>query len=74
MGRPEEILRDYRALIDRHLEELVKGKAERMYEIEYFARALHIHPTHLTNTVVDLAEQFSNQFVADLRRLTDLAI
>jgi AraC family transcriptional regulator of adaptative response / methylphosphotriester-DNA alkyltransferase methyltransferase len=54
MARPEEIVRDYRELIDRHLEALVNGKAERMYEIEDFARALHIHPTHLTNTVVAL--------------------
>ena len=54
MGRPVEIVRDYRQLIHRHLEALVKGEAEQMYEIEDFARELHIHPTHLSNTVFEV--------------------
>jgi AraC-like DNA-binding protein len=54
MSRPEQIVRDYRHLIDRHLQALVKGEAEQMYEIEDFARELHIHPTHLSNTVFEV--------------------
>ena len=54
MTRPEQIVHDYRQLIDRHLEALVKGEAECMYEIEDFARELHIHPTHLSNTVLEV--------------------
>src|SRR5262245_3339457 len=54
MSRPEQIVQDYRQLIDRHLKELVSGKVERMYEIEDFARELHIHPVHLSNTVQEV--------------------
>ena len=48
-------MQDYRQLIDRHLKELVSGKADRMHEIEDFARELHIHPVHLSNTVQEVA-------------------
>jgi AraC-like DNA-binding protein len=55
--RPEQILADYTTLIDRHLDDLVSNRADRMLEIEDFAEHLHIHPTHLSNTIKEIAGQ-----------------
>lgn len=41
-------------LIAQHLDDLVKGKITDMYEIEQFAELMHIHPTHLSNTIKEL--------------------
>ena len=49
--RPEQIRDEYLRLIDRHLEDLVHGGAEDMFEIEDLASQLFIHPTHLSNTI-----------------------
>ena len=51
MTRPQEIKRRFEQLIDKHLLELVSGKADRMMEIEDFAAGLFIHPTHLGDTI-----------------------
>ncbi len=53
--RPQQIVDQYSELIDHHLEELVAGTADNMFEIEDFARLLFIHPTHLSNTVKEVA-------------------
>lgn len=34
-----------------HMEELKNGKAEATFEIKDIAALLHIHPTHLSNTI-----------------------
>ena len=52
--RPELILADYIRLIDEHLDNLVNLKADHMFEIADFAEQLHIHPTHLSNTIHEL--------------------
>jgi AraC family transcriptional regulator of adaptative response / methylphosphotriester-DNA alkyltransferase methyltransferase len=49
--RQQEIVRDFKALLDQHMNELRTGEAEKTYEIRDFADALHIHPTHLSNTL-----------------------
>ncbi|WCT12087.1 helix-turn-helix domain-containing protein [Mucilaginibacter jinjuensis] len=49
--RPEEITRDFLYEVDKHLQDIVTGKAIEMYEIETFADLLHIHPTHVSNTI-----------------------
>lgn len=51
MTRPEEIKTQYINFIDKHLDDLVQNKTEKMFEIEDFAKILFIHPTHLTNTI-----------------------
>ncbi len=51
MTRPQEITDSYLKAIDKHLLDLVDGRTEKMFEIRDFAGILHIHPTHLTNTV-----------------------
>jgi AraC-like DNA-binding protein len=50
-NRPTQLYERYRQLINLHLTDLVKGKAETMLDIEDFADQLCIHPTHLTNTM-----------------------
>lgn len=50
-GRKEEIVSEYLALLDKHMIDLKTGKAERTEEIGDFAKMLHIHPGHLSNTI-----------------------
>lgn len=50
-ARQEEILADFLKAIDIHLEEILSGKATEMFEIRDLAGVLHIHPTHLSNTI-----------------------
>lgn len=51
MSRNEEIFRNYLAVIDIHLEELVSGKTDRMYELQDIAAHIFIHPTHLSTVI-----------------------
>jgi AraC family transcriptional regulator, regulatory protein of adaptative response / methylphosphotriester-DNA alkyltransferase methyltransferase len=49
--RPEEVTSDFLREVDKHLQDIVTGKATEMYEIETFADLLHLHPTHVSNTI-----------------------
>ncbi len=49
--RKEEIAEEYIALLDEHMLDLKNGQAERTKEINDFAKALHVHPRHLSNTI-----------------------
>ncbi|GHM99195.1 hypothetical protein WSM22_06850 [Cytophagales bacterium WSM2-2] len=49
--RQKEIVNQYIQELDKHMEDLRKGNAERTFEIKDFADLLHIHPTHLSNTI-----------------------
>jgi AraC family transcriptional regulator of adaptative response / methylphosphotriester-DNA alkyltransferase methyltransferase len=51
MDRQHEIYANYLREIDRHLADLVAGRATEMFEIRDFAGVLCIHPTHLSNTI-----------------------
>lgn len=51
MARQHEIYAAYLREIDRHLADLVAGRATEMFEIRDFAGVLCIHPTHLSNTI-----------------------
>jgi AraC-like DNA-binding protein len=51
MTRPEEIIRQYHEVLRQHLEDLRSGKADSTFEIQDIAALLHIHPTHLSNTI-----------------------
>lgn len=55
--RKKEIVRDYQVILDKHMDELRRGEAERTYEIRDFADFLHIHPTHLSNTLHEVLGQ-----------------
>lgn len=50
-ARQKEIVQQYEAELDKHMLELKAGSVEIMHEISDFARILHIHPVHLSNTV-----------------------
>jgi len=50
-GRKNEIADQYLVLLDAHMRELRTGQAARALEINDFARQLHIHPRHLSNTI-----------------------
>ncbi|MCB2409077.1 helix-turn-helix domain-containing protein [Hymenobacter lucidus] len=51
LARQHEITADFLHLIDLHLADIVAGRATEMLEIRDFADQLHIHPTHLSNTI-----------------------
>ncbi|MBS1489734.1 MAG: helix-turn-helix transcriptional regulator [Bacteroidetes bacterium] len=51
MKRPEEITQQFLAELDKHLQELKSGKAETTFEVQDIAQLLHVHPTHLSNTI-----------------------
>ena len=51
MKRPKEITQQFLAEIDKHMLELRSGKAESTFEVQDIAKLLHIHPTHLSNTI-----------------------
>jgi AraC family transcriptional regulator of adaptative response / methylphosphotriester-DNA alkyltransferase methyltransferase len=51
LARQDEIYADYLREIDRHLADLVAGRATEMLEIRDIAGVLCIHPTHLSNTI-----------------------
>ncbi len=51
MKRPEEITNQFLAELDKHMLELKSGAAESTFEVRDIASLLHIHPTHLSNTI-----------------------
>lgn len=50
-GRQAEIIQEYYAVIDRHIADIMEGRADKMYHIKDVAAVMHIHPTHLSNTI-----------------------
>jgi AraC family transcriptional regulator, regulatory protein of adaptative response / methylphosphotriester-DNA alkyltransferase methyltransferase len=50
-SRQDEITDRYLTALDEHLADVVSGLADKMLEINEIAGLLHIHPTHLSNTV-----------------------
>ena len=50
-ARQHEITADFLREVDRHLADIVAGRATEMFEIRDFAGILCIHPTHLSNTI-----------------------
>ncbi|MDB5157940.1 MAG: helix-turn-helix protein [Mucilaginibacter sp.] len=51
LARQYEITADFLKEIDKHLDDLLKNDLPDMFEIRDFAEILHIHPTHLSNTI-----------------------
>ncbi|MEJ8801144.1 helix-turn-helix domain-containing protein [Pontibacter sp. H249] len=50
-NRPEELTAAFYAELEKHLAELEAGKAESTFKINDLAELLHVHPTHLSNTL-----------------------
>lgn len=55
--RQKEIVKDYLLQLDKHCADLKNGKAESTFEIKDLADLLHIHPTHLSNTISQVLGQ-----------------
>ncbi len=55
--RQKEIVKDYLAQLDKHIADLKNGIAESTFEIKDLADLLHIHPTHLSNTISQVLGQ-----------------
>ncbi|RYY32660.1 MAG: AraC family transcriptional regulator [Sphingobacteriaceae bacterium] len=51
INRKEEIFQKYLALIDSHIDDILTGKVEEMYEMRDMAAELFIHPGHLSNVI-----------------------
>ncbi len=51
LARQHEIMSEYFRKLDQHLSEVEGGKVETMFGVKEFAEMLHIHPTHLSNTI-----------------------
>lgn len=49
--RPEEIARQFNAILDAHLAKIVSGEEDDYPEIHSIAERMNIHPTHLSNTL-----------------------
>jgi AraC family transcriptional regulator of adaptative response / methylphosphotriester-DNA alkyltransferase methyltransferase len=56
-ARQKEIVKKYIVLLDKHMNDLKSGTAEKTFEIKDFADRLHIHPTHLSNTINEVLQQ-----------------
>ncbi|WP_316832195.1 AraC family transcriptional regulator [Pedobacter aquatilis] len=50
-ARQHEIAADYLIELDKHLADIVSGRATEMFEVRDFAELLHVHPTHFSNTI-----------------------
>ncbi|MGM9478642.1 helix-turn-helix domain-containing protein [Pedobacter sp. GSP4] len=50
-ARQHEIAADFLRELDKHLDDIVSGRATEMFEVRDFAELIHVHPTHLSNTI-----------------------
>ena len=69
--RQREIVKEYLVQIEKHIDDLRNGLVERTHEIRNFADIMHIHPTHLSNTI----SQVTGKSPCDIyeHKLVDLA-
>ncbi len=49
--RPIEITIEFNLILDTHLRKLILGEVEDFLNIHDIAEMMHIHPTHLSNTI-----------------------
>jgi AraC-like DNA-binding protein len=50
-NRSAEIFKDFLAIIDQHLQDVLDGETDKMLELQDIAARLFIHPTHLSNVI-----------------------
>lgn len=51
LSRKDEITKDFFALLEKHIDDVLKERTNTMYHIKDFAALLFIHPTHFSNTI-----------------------
>jgi|SRR5690606_8344633 len=64
----------YISALDKHISEVKNGEADEMYEIADFAKMLHVHPRHLSNTVQEVlgvspCDIFENKLLTTAKEL-----
>jgi AraC family transcriptional regulator, regulatory protein of adaptative response / methylphosphotriester-DNA alkyltransferase methyltransferase len=69
--RQIEIYHQYLQQLDTHLQELKEGKTERTLEIRELAALLHVHPSHLSNTIKEVTGKATCSFYEE--RLVELS-
>lgn len=82
MKRSKEITEAYLKELDKHLDDLKAGRATTTFEVQDLAALLHIHPTHLSNTIqeelkrspCDIYEERLMNIAKELILTTDLSI
>jgi len=52
--RPKEITREFQKILDNNLEKIVSGETDMFLEMQDVANIMHIHPTHLSNTIKEV--------------------
>lgn len=52
--RPKEIVKQYLFHLDKHIDDLKNGRANKTLQIKDIAGLLFIHPKHLSNTIQDV--------------------
>jgi AraC-type DNA-binding domain-containing proteins len=57
--RQREIVDQYIAELDKHVEALRKGETDEVKEIREFAQILHVHPVHLSHTIKEVTGKTS---------------
>lgn len=70
-SRQEEITSKFLQALDNHLNDIVEGRTDRMKEINEIASLLHIHPTHLSNTVMQFTGKSACSFYEN--KIIDIA-
>nr|WP_294944737.1 AraC family transcriptional regulator [uncultured Mucilaginibacter sp.] len=71
LARRHEITNDFLVEIDKHLDDIIQDKRTDMFEIRDFAELLHIHPTHLSNTIKLTTDKAPCYFVE--KRIMEIA-
>jgi AraC-like DNA-binding protein len=61
-SRKREIVQQYLAELDQHIQQLKEGKADKALEIKDFAAKLYVHPVHLSNTIKEVTGQSNCNF------------
>lgn len=82
MKRSREITLAFLKELDKHLDDLKHGRASSTFEVQDIAALLHIHPTHLSNTIqeelkrspCDIYEEGLMAIAKELILTTDLSI
>lgn len=81
-SRSDELTLHFYEVLDRHMEEVVEGKALKLFEVQDMAEKLYVHPIHLSNTIkettgkspCDIYEEKLIEIAKDLLQNTDKAI
>ena len=60
--RKKEIVQQYISELDKYIAQLKNGETNKVMEVREFAQLLHIHPSHLSNTIKEVTGQSTCSF------------